>query len=227
MRNVISTNSRADVSEEYADQVEQLLTSLTPERETTQVNEWGQTDFFIRLYSYEAPGSGETMRAVDYSDPASRELEETADSAEAHARYEQVVHDSAKILGLDRNGNIKRFTETDVEGVPGPLPELPDVTADDVETLIDQEGTPVLYLTLEDDEPVVRTGQADQVPAGQVLLTRAQVLHDLSLNDDRGRVTVDIAGQVPAYGVMLAFFADKASTEVQGAADQLFAVTTS
>jgi hypothetical protein len=227
MRNVISTNSRADVSEEYAEQVGKLLASLTSERETTQVNEWGQTDFFVRLYSYEAPGSGETMWAVDYSHPASREVEETTDHAEADARYEQVVHDSAKILGLDRTGNIKRFTETDVEGVPGPLPELPDVTADDVETLIDQDGTPVLYLTLEDDEPVVRTGQADQVPAAQVLLTRAQVLHDLSLDDARDRITMDIASQTPAYGVTLAFLADKASKEIQGAADQLFPVTAS
>jgi hypothetical protein len=227
MRNVISTNSKADVSEEYADRVEQLLASLTPERETTQVNEWGQTDFYIRLYSYEAPGSGETMWAVDCSDPTSRELEETTDHAEADARYEEVVHDSAKILGLDRDGNIKRFTETDVEGVPGPLPELPDVAADDVETLIDQDGTPALYLTLEAGEPVVRTGQADQVPTMQVLLTRAQVLHDLSLDDARDRITVDIARQTPAYGVTLVFLADKASKEIQGAADQLFPVTAS
>lgn len=228
MRNVISTHSSADVSEEYAEQVEQLLKSLTPERETTQNDELGQAAFFIRLYTYEAPGSGETMWAVDYSDPASRELEETTDPAEAAARYEEMVRDSARYLGYDRDDHLQRFTTTDVDGVPGPLPDLPNVTPDDVEALIDQDGTPVLYLTLdEDDEPVVKVGQADQAPAGQVLLTREQVLHDLALSDGRGRVTAGAASREPAYGVMLTFLAAKASQKVQGAADCLFPVTAS
>ncbi|MER6684607.1 hypothetical protein [Streptomyces olivaceoviridis] len=227
MRNVISTNSSADVSEEYAEQVEQLLESLTPERETTQDDELGQAALFIRLYTYEAPGSGETMWAVDYSDPASRELEETTDPAEAAARYEEAVRDSARNLGYDREGNLQRFTTTDVDRVPGPLPDLPDVTPDDVEALIDQDGTPVLYLTLDGDETVVKVGQAEQAPAGQVLLTREQVLHDLALSDDQGRVTVGAASREPAYGVMVSFLADKASQEVQSAADCLFPVTCS
>ncbi|MEU5099770.1 hypothetical protein [Streptomyces sp. NPDC020996] len=214
MRNVISSSSRADVGEEYAEQVEQLLSS--PERETTQVNEWGQTDFYVRLHTYAAPGTGETMWAVDYSDPVSRELEETASREEAVARYVELVRDAAENLGTDREGLQERFTTTDVDGVPGPLPALPEVTPDQVEDLLDKPGDPVLYLDLDEDgDPVVLTGQRAQAPQEQVLLTRADVVRELRLDDDADRA-VDA-------GMELSLIAHEAKGKVRAVADVLFA----
>jgi hypothetical protein len=232
MRNVITTNSSPDVSDEYAEEVDRLLEKLHPERETTQVNQWGQTAFYLRLYTYEAPGTGETMWAVDYNDPASRELEEIASHAEAVAHYEESVRFAAGNLGIDDDGCQERFTTTDVAGVPGPLPELPEVTADQVENLLNQSGTPVLYLARteegEGDDLVVEIGQAAKVEGARVVLTRSQVLTELGLDDDAVRVTsFSAAGLVDSYGVLIGYLAHKADEAAKFAADSLFPVPAS
>ena len=125
MRRVISTNASPEVSDDYADQVRELLDSpkglrgaADLHRETTQKNRYGQADFHLRVYSYPAPGSGEETWAVDYSDPASREVEECASQAEAEAHYEEQVRFAATNLGWDREGNEQRFATSDVDGVP-------------------------------------------------------------------------------------------------------------
>ncbi|RNF86756.1 hypothetical protein, partial [Streptomyces botrytidirepellens] len=120
MRNVITTNATPEVREEYAEQIELLLTKTNPLRETTQANKAGQIDFWVRLYSYPAPGTGVKTWAVDYHDPASRELEESTSHEEADERYEEHVRAAAKILEFDHDGKQIPFTSTDVEGVPGP-----------------------------------------------------------------------------------------------------------
>ncbi|MFE1075176.1 hypothetical protein ACFW5W_28655 [Streptomyces sp. NPDC058783] len=228
MRNVISTNSSTDVSEEYAEQVERLLAAQAAQRETTQVNEWGQTDLHVRLHTYEAPGSGETMWAVDYSDPVSRELEETGSFEEADARYEELVRDSAENLGTDDDGLQERFAVTDVDGVPGPLPKLPDVDPEQVDELLDEEGDPVLYLALDDDgDPVLRIGQTDQADSTTTVLTRSQILDELNLNDGDGRVTAAYAArEVDDFAMQADYIAHAGTEAVRRAAEVLFAVPT-
>ncbi|MFF9158282.1 hypothetical protein ACF1AB_39345 [Streptomyces sp. NPDC014846] len=226
MRNVISTHSRADVSEEYAEQVDKVLDAYSAERSTTSDNQWGQTDFSVRLYTYEAPGTGETMWAVDYIDPATRELEETPSREEAVARYEELVRDAADNLGIDDDGYQERFTTTDVDGVPGPLPKLPTVTTSQVDRLLDADGTPVLYLDLDDDgAPVLRIGPASEVPEDQVVLTRSQVLDKLHLNDTEGRVTSGtVDKELDMEFSLIALDATKEG--VRAAADVLFTAET-
>ncbi|MBC2869787.1 hypothetical protein [Streptomyces mexicanus] len=228
MRNVVSSITSTDVAEEYAEQVEALIEKLRPERETTQVNEWGQTEYYVRLYTYEAPGSGETMWAVDYSDPAIRELEESASHEEAEARYVELVRDSAENLGIDGDGFQERFTTTDVDGVPGPLPELPTVDPDEVSGLLDEDGTPVLYLERTDgDELALRTGQADQVDKDHVVLTRAEVLESLDLADGETRITSDHAARALwDYGMQTSLIAYRLNDTVKAVADSLFPVPT-
>ncbi|GHI98165.1 hypothetical protein TPA0906_00310 [Streptomyces olivaceus] len=226
MRNVISISTSADVSEEYAEQVERLIAVQPAQRETTQVNQWGQTDYHVRLHTYEAPGSGETMWAVDYSDPAIRELEETGSREEADARYEELVRDSAENLGIDDDGFQERFAVTDVDGVPGPLPELPDVDAEQVDDLLDEEGAPVLYLALDDDgDPVLRIGQADETDSTVTVLTRLQVLDELNLSDGDGRVTAEYAArEVHDFAMQTSYIAHAQTASVRRAAELLFTV---
>ncbi|MGC5000584.1 hypothetical protein [Streptomyces sp. DT195] len=219
---MISSNSSAEVSEEYAEQVEQLLGgSWKAVRETTKGH-----DFYIRLHTYEAPGTSETMWAVDYSDPVSRELEETSDEAEANARYEECVRDSAASLGIDSNGRDERFTTTDVDGIPAPLPDLPNAEEDQVADLIDQPGTPVLYLALDEDgDPVVRIGQADDVETPLVLLTREEVLDYMHVRDGETRVTTEwAAAEADGYGNTITWGAHIAEERMPAAADIHFPV---
>ncbi|MEW2498192.1 hypothetical protein AB0942_32350 [Streptomyces nodosus] len=230
MWNVISTVSSSDVDEEYAEQVDALIEILdrqrAAERETTQVDKYGQTGLSIRLYTYEAPGSGGTRWAVDYNDPAVRELEETDSRDEANARYEELVRDAAGNLGIDGDGYQERFSVTDVDGTPGPLPTLPTVGTSDVETLLDEDGTPVLHLhRTDDDELTLRTGQDDQVDSTHVVLTRAAVLKQLSLTDGETRVTSAVAARtVWEYGMNLSLVAHETRDAVKAAADALFLV---
>ncbi|MEU9754370.1 hypothetical protein AB0D90_14690 [Streptomyces althioticus] len=230
MRNVITTNSSPDVDADYADQVAAILDRQrhSCERESTIVNEDGETTLSVTLHTYESPDTGRTMWAVDYYDPASRELEETADEAEANARYEELVRAAAANFDYDRHGYQTRYTTTDVDGVPGPLPYLPDVETEDVAGLIDAPGSPALYLTLEGDdgdEPVVKVGQEHEVPFGQRLLTRSETLAELSLSDEQGRITSEAAVASDQHG-MLAFIAHRATEQVRAAADVLFTVPT-
>ncbi|QDN84401.1 hypothetical protein [Streptomyces sp. RLB3-6] len=220
MRNIVSTNAGADVDEEYAEAVERLLLSLSPERETTQRNKDGQTDYYVRLYTYPAPGSGETVWAVEYVDPASRELEETASQVEAAERYEESVRDTAGNMDVDGDGFIERFTTTDVDGVPGPLPELPEVTPQDLYGLLDtQDRDAALYLALADDDSpadlTVKSGPAAGIDPAHVVLTRTQLLKDLYLPDD---VTSD---RLPEDGHEIGFRAYECKNAVHAAADAL------
>ncbi|MGW6796836.1 hypothetical protein [Streptomyces chartreusis] len=232
MRNVISTSSRSDVSEEYAERVDDLLPSLHRERETTQANLYGQIDFYVRLYTYPAPGTGTTMWAVDYSDPVSRELEETESYAEAMARYEEFVRDAAANLGIVGDGLQERFTTTDVDGVPGPLPELPAVTTDLVEDLLDQPGNPALYLVRSEsgtgDEVCLQTGQEAWIDRRHVVLTRAQALTELGLDDGTSRITSESAAHhAPDYAYLIRYVAHRAEETLESAADALFPAPTS
>jgi hypothetical protein len=197
MVNVVSTNASADVSEEYAERVEALIAAGTPDRETTQKGRHGEEGLRIQLYAYEAPGSGEARWAVDYHDGALRELEEYATETEAQERYEEMVRAAAGNLdfAFDRDGNPTRFTSTDVEGVPGPLPELPTVTLETVLTLLDEPSEePVLYVErTEDGEAELAFGPAAYTHVSRVVLTRAEVLEAFGLSDegDDGRITQD------------------------------------
>lgn len=132
MRNIATTNSTSDVTDEYADAVQDLIAAAGPDRETTQKNRNGELTFYIRLYGYQAPelvdgtqqvaeDGGEYRWAVDYFDSASRELEEFDTEEEATGHYLDQVRVAAGNLGVDENHEQIRFTTTDVEGVPGPL----------------------------------------------------------------------------------------------------------
>jgi hypothetical protein len=60
MRNVISTNAHVEVTDEYAEQVDKLLETAIPMRETYMRGDGGQKDFHLKVVSYDAPdGSGE------------------------------------------------------------------------------------------------------------------------------------------------------------------------
>ncbi|MEU9535859.1 hypothetical protein AB0D00_26570 [Streptomyces sp. NPDC048213] len=227
MVNLISTNDSSDVSAEYAEQVDERLRGMVADRETTSVDRDGQTGLSIRLYAYDAPGITENRWAVDYNDPASRELEEYATEAEAEARYEEMVRDAARNLSVDRDGIEERFTTTDVDGVPGPLPDLPTVDADDVATLLDEVSEePVMYVErTEGDEIELSYGPAAYTSSESVVLTRQQVLEALLLSDDE-----DGAGRVTSKSLTsedtgtLLQIADEAQADVRRAASGLFPV---
>lgn len=127
MRNVISTVTSIDVSEEYSDHVLELLngsdrvrTPVEVLRKTYQSNKHGQRDYCTRLVSYPALDSDATIYAVDDEDPDTHEVEETADLAEATARYEEVVRDrnTGAATILDDEDNEALLDYCDVKGVP-------------------------------------------------------------------------------------------------------------
>ncbi|MFE9437020.1 hypothetical protein [Streptomyces sp. NPDC006640] len=223
MRNIVSTNSGADVDENYADAVQRELESAQPERETTQLDDGGQTAYWVRLYSYPAPGSGETVWAVDYNDPVSRELEETASHAEATERYEEFVRDSAENLTVDNNGFVERFTTTDVAGVPGPLPDLPEVTHEDLDALLDAPVDTALYLALADDDSAdylaVKRGPLAGVDPAHVIMTRTHLVTDLGLSDDATSATAQ--DRLNDAAMEMGFRAWESRHRVRGAADAL------
>ncbi|RZD62939.1 hypothetical protein C0Q58_14460 [Streptomyces albidoflavus] len=227
--NVISSNVTPDVSEEYGEQVEALI-AQGHLRETTQKNRHGQTAFTVRLHTYAAPGSGVTKWAVDYADEASRELEEFDNQEEADAHYEELVRD-ADSLGLpDADGYVERFTTTDVEGVRGPLPELPKVDLSDALALVDEVSEdPVLYVSRTEDgeggEVELERDPAALVRHSQVVLTRDEVLEALDLADgmEAGkRVTRDEVTKVPDYDYILAPLLQEAQGMVRSVTDGLF-----
>ena len=120
-RNVISTNAHIDVTDEYSEQIDKLIETdaATLLRRTTQRNELGHVDYYTYVVAYDAPnGKGERW-AVDYSDPASREVEEFDNQADAEARYEEMVRAAAANLRVNNDDVQETFTETDVPGVPG------------------------------------------------------------------------------------------------------------
>ncbi|MFD3850730.1 hypothetical protein ACFWVB_33330 [Streptomyces microflavus] len=224
MRNIVSTNAGSRVPDEYAEQVQALIEGERPDRKTEQ----GQ-DFYVRLYSFLAPGTGAQRWAVDYHDEASRELEEYDTEAEAEARYEEMVRDAATLMGEDRDGNLTRFTVTDVDGVPGPLPELPGIDTDDVSKLIDARSEePVMYLERSEDgtgdELTLDVGPAADVSYYQVVLTRAEVLGHLGARDGDGGVQEWFSSSdIPEEDMfLLRSLTDAAMERRTRAADSLF-----
>ncbi|MGW3154611.1 hypothetical protein [Streptomyces sp. NPDC001089] len=224
MRTITSSYVSADVDDEYAEAVEQLLPSLTPQRETTQKNKHGQTDYWVRLFTYPAPGSEEAVWAVHYVDPVTRELEETASRDEATERYEELVHENASNMTVDGDGFIERFTTTDVDGVPGPLPDLPEVEHDTLYDLLDSGRDTALYLALSEEDAVddltLKIGPTADIASDHVVLTRTQLLKDLGLPDDVTS-TENAAEHLPEYGLEIGFRAHDARTAVHAAADAL------
>ncbi|WP_331763439.1 hypothetical protein [Streptomyces anulatus] len=223
MLNIVSTNAGSDVPEEYAEQVTALVEGARADRTTEQ----GQT-FYIRLHSYNAPGTGADRWAVDYHDDASRELEEYDSETEAESRYEEMVRDSAALLGEDRDGNLVRFTVTDVDGVPGPLPDLPGIGSGDVNGLIDAPSEdPVMYLERTEDgtgdELALAVGPAAYVSHHQVVLTPAEALEHLGESDgDSPQERFRSSGIDPEDAFLLESLADTAKERRTQAADSLF-----
>jgi hypothetical protein len=120
MRNVITTVATLDVPEDYSEAVREILadaSKTSTRRETYQRNEHGQEEYATRLVSYSAPDTGDTVWAVEDADPATYEVEETADQGEADARYEELVRARAAAAGYDAEGNEEIFDYTDVPGV--------------------------------------------------------------------------------------------------------------
>ncbi|MFJ6889865.1 hypothetical protein ACIQRC_34165 [Streptomyces californicus] len=224
MQHIVSTNAGRDVSEEYAEQAQALIEGAGYSR-TTERDE----DFYIRLHHpYAAPDGGGERWAVDYYDDASRELEEYGSEEEAEARYEELVREAAMLLGEDNDGALVRFSATDVDGVPGPLPALPDISPGDVRTLIDVRAEePVMYLVRTEDgeggELELAFGPAALVSHHQVVLTREKVLETLSLYDGD---TVDewvTASSVPGEDIALLEMLALAARDARVlAADSLF-----
>jgi prevent-host-death family protein len=118
MRNVISTNAHADVTDEYAEAVDKILEKEIMLRDT-QHREHGQITFRVCVAEYDAPGGLGKRWAVDYADAASREVEEFEDQDAAEERYEEFVRAAANDLSLDEGGDPIPFTYSDVPGVPG------------------------------------------------------------------------------------------------------------
>lgn len=118
MRNVISTNAYIEVSEEYSEQIDELLgkidgIAVLVLRETYRGKDSDR--FHIRLLTYRQPGSGERVYAVEYYDGTSHEVEETADEAEATARYEESVRDA--YAGAAPHDDEPWVDYSDVEGI--------------------------------------------------------------------------------------------------------------
>ncbi|OLO25462.1 hypothetical protein PZ61_0237890 [Streptomyces sp. MNU77] len=224
MRNIVSTNAGSDVSEEYAEQVTALIGGARADRKTEQ----GQA-FYVRLHSYSAPGTGADRWAVDYHDDASRELEEYDSEAEAESRYEEMVRDAAANVGVDLDGNLDRFDVTDVDGVPGPLPQLPGIGADDVNRLIDARSEePVMYLERTEDgagdELTLSIWPAALVSHHQVVLSRSEVLETLGESDGDGGVEEWFSSSdvTEENAFLLEMLVDTAKERRRGAADSLF-----
>ncbi|MFD3970376.1 hypothetical protein [Streptomyces cyaneofuscatus] len=225
MRNIVSTNAGSDVAEEYAEQVEALINGASADRRTEQDGK----AFYIRLHHYAAPGTGAERWAVDYHDEASRELEEYDSEAEADARYEEMVRDSAANMGMDHDGNLERFDVTDVDGVPGPLPQLPGIGADDVNRLINaRTEEPVMYLERTEDgtgdELDLAVWSAALVSRHQVVLSRSEVLETLGESDGDGGIEEWFSSSdvTEENAFLLEMLVDTAKERRRSAADSLF-----
>lgn len=227
IRNVISTNAHTDVDEEYAEQVKALLNASTPDRKTIQKDGQDEIGVSITLHSYAAPGTGEPRWAVDYFDNDSRELEEHSTEKSADERYVELVRACGENLGYDREGLQIRFDTTDVDQVPGPLPELPVIDTGTVRTLLDEVSEdPVLYVERTDDgegdDVDLAFGPSAYVPHTAVLLTRQDILEVIEANDEDKRATSnDLTDEDLLFVESLAGEADE---RVRAAVDVLFTV---
>ena len=111
MLNIQSTNAHVDVSDEYAELVMSAVdaSGVIPHR----ITERGE--YYVRVLTVDVPlCPPHAAYIVDYSDPASREVEEWPSLEAAEKRYEEMVRASAGDLDDD-----EEFEITDVPGVPG------------------------------------------------------------------------------------------------------------
>ena len=111
MLNIQSTNAHVDVSDEYAELVMSAVdaSGAIPERLTER------GEYYVRVLTVDVPlCPPHAAYIVDYSDPASREVEEYSTLEDAEERYEEYVRASAGDLADD-----EVFEITDVPGVPG------------------------------------------------------------------------------------------------------------
>ncbi|UKZ02823.1 hypothetical protein BOQ63_001430 (plasmid) [Streptomyces viridifaciens] len=120
MQNVINSNDRVDVAQEYADRVRDLLNRGRVD--TLRRTLWTDADDAdlcrIEIVSYPRPGTGEATVALVYWDDNSYEVQEAADETEAEQHYLETVRMSTTFdVGAD--GHETRAAETDVPGVPG------------------------------------------------------------------------------------------------------------
>jgi hypothetical protein len=121
LRNLSSTNAGSDVDTDYGKQVMDLLNDRDPNavsvlRRSHSYDETrtpNSNALVIELVRFTCPRNGRTRWAIDYSDPASREVEDTDDLPEATARYEEMVREAASVW--DQDG---AYDLTDVDGVP-------------------------------------------------------------------------------------------------------------
>ena len=111
MLNIQSTNAHVDVSDEYAELVMSAVdaSGVIPERLTER------GEYYVRVLTVDVPlCPPHAAYIVDYSDPASRGVEEWPSLEAAEKRYEEMVRASAGDLDDD-----EVFEITDVPGVPG------------------------------------------------------------------------------------------------------------
>jgi len=119
LRTVLTHVSTSGLTDEHADQIDALVKDKLrfPDRETYSL-EHGRKTYRTALVTYTDPVTGEMRYGIYEEDEVIRELEDTDDEDEAHARYEEFVRARAEILGLDHNGEPECFDASDVDGVP-------------------------------------------------------------------------------------------------------------
>ncbi|MFB7666035.1 hypothetical protein ACFC1R_19125 [Kitasatospora sp. NPDC056138] len=138
MRIVHSTHGASDVPEELSEQIRHLVQESDDwERETLELDHRiGKYSVFnVELHALAEPGTGRPRWAVTRwsqpappasfygirlrrQKPASLLVEDTADRAEAHARYEEHVRARAAEQTA-AHGDGFAFQHTDVPGLPG------------------------------------------------------------------------------------------------------------
>ncbi|MER7131319.1 hypothetical protein [Streptosporangium saharense] len=116
LRNVLTSVTGRDVSDDYADAVRKQLDSALrlAVRESYSKDRWGQLTARGALISYTSPDTGEERWANYYTDDAVEELEEADDRAEAEARYEENIQALADCAGT----GPAWWQVTDVDDVP-------------------------------------------------------------------------------------------------------------
>lgn len=120
LRNILSDVTSIDVTPEHAEKIETLLEDAlrSADRETYSLDEIGQKEYLSAVITYTDPATGDTRYGIYDADGATRELEDTEDEDEAHARYEELVRARAENLDRDEDGAEIGFDASDVDGVP-------------------------------------------------------------------------------------------------------------
>lgn len=113
MRTVSSTVEAADVDEETAGQITDLVEAAPVLRETSTTGPEGQTDSAVRLRPYTDPG-GTRRWAVHNFSPNDSELSDFPDPAAAGTHYEKTVRDLASCSSHDE---APWWQNSDVDGI--------------------------------------------------------------------------------------------------------------